>query len=121
MLLLHDRESSHSVESGTVLRPAPTCSTSGHGPWRWPKTWCWRVPARGRAWCCLRPDWRSSVLIAADYIMGDHLASVTPLRKPPTGVLILLTGRWSQEINSELWLPRFAVTALVLSLGSIRP
>ncbi|MBO3673604.1 hypothetical protein [Streptomyces sp. NEAU-YJ-81] len=84
---------------------------SGHGPWQ-VRTWL--------AWCSRlgvsvvppEADWRS-VLIAADYIIGDH-GSVT-LYGTLTGVPILLTGSPEPEINPSSPAATLAVTAPALS------
>ncbi|MDN3055725.1 hypothetical protein PH213_14460 [Streptomyces sp. SRF1] len=84
---------------------------SGHGSWQvttW-LAWCRRL---GVSVVPPEADWRS-VLVAADYIIGDH-GSVT-LYGTLTGAPILLTGSPEPEINPHSPAATLAVTAPALS------
>ncbi|MGW0332871.1 hypothetical protein ACWD0J_13560 [Streptomyces sp. NPDC003011] len=84
---------------------------SGHGPWQ-VRAWLARCGELGIALVPPEADWRA-VLIAADWIIGDH-GSVTlygTLTKAP----ILLTGSPAREINPASPAAALAVTAPALS------
>ncbi|MET8975574.1 hypothetical protein ABZX85_08125 [Streptomyces sp. NPDC004539] len=84
---------------------------SGHGSWQ-VRAWLSRGAGPGIALLPPEADWRS-VLIAADWIIGDH-GSVT-LYGTLTGAPILLTGSPAQEINPLSPAAALAVTAPALS------
>ncbi|MEU5030250.1 hypothetical protein [Streptomyces milbemycinicus] len=84
---------------------------SGHGPWQ-VKTWLARCSRQSVSVVPPEADWRS-VLIAADYIIGDH-GSVT-LYGTLTEAPILLVGSPEAEINPMSPAATLAVTAPALS------
>ncbi|KPI27557.1 MULTISPECIES: hypothetical protein [unclassified Streptomyces] len=84
---------------------------SGHGSWQ-VRAWLARCAEPGTALVPPEADWRS-VLIAADWIIGDH-GSVT-LYGTLTGAPILLAGSPDQEINPASPAATLAVTAPALS------
>ncbi|WP_314219814.1 hypothetical protein [Streptomyces zaehneri] len=84
---------------------------SGHGSWQ-VRAWLARGAEPGTALVPPEADWRS-VLIAADWIIGDH-GSVT-LYGTLTGAPILLAGSPDQEINPASPAATLAVTAPALS------
>ena len=84
---------------------------SGHGPWQM-RAWLARWARSGVALVPPEADWRS-VLIAADWIIGDH-GSVT-LYGTLTRVPILLASAPEQEINPISPAATLAVTAPALS------
>ncbi|KQX67755.1 hypothetical protein [Streptomyces sp. Root1310] len=84
---------------------------SGHGSWQ-VRAWLARCAGSGTALVPPEADWRS-VLIAADWIIGDH-GSVT-LYGTLTGAPILLAGSPDREINPASPAATLAVTAPALS------
>jgi hypothetical protein len=84
---------------------------SGHGPWQ-VKAWLARCYQEGIGLVPPVADWRS-VLISADWIIGDH-GSVT-LYGTLTGAPILLANSPEQEINPASPAARLATTAPALS------
>ncbi|TQJ57098.1 hypothetical protein OHU34_07005 [Streptomyces sp. NBC_00080] len=84
---------------------------SGHGSWQ-VRAWLARCAEPGAALVPPEADWRS-VLIAADWIIGDH-GSVT-LYGTLTGAPILLAGSPDREINPASPAATLAVTAPALS------
>ncbi|MFF5533145.1 hypothetical protein ACFY71_11775 [Streptomyces cinerochromogenes] len=84
---------------------------SGHGAWQ-VRAWLARCARSGIALAPPEADWRS-VLIAADWIIGDH-GSVT-LYGTLTSAPILLVTSPSQEINPQSPAAALAVTAPALS------
>ncbi|MEU9307232.1 hypothetical protein [Streptomyces sp. NPDC048256] len=84
---------------------------SGHGSWQ-VRAWLARCAEPGTALVPPQADWRS-VLIAADWIIGDH-GSVT-LYGTLTGAPILLAGSPDREINPASPAATLAVTAPALS------
>ncbi|MFE6821251.1 hypothetical protein [Streptomyces sp. NPDC057690] len=84
---------------------------SGHGSWQ-VRAWLARCAEPGTALVPPEADWRS-VLIAADWIIGDH-GSVT-LYGTLTGAPILLAGSPDREINPASPAATLAVTAPALS------
>jgi hypothetical protein len=94
---------------------------SGHGSWQ-VRAWLARCAQLGITLVPPEADWRS-VLIAADWIIGDH-GSVT-LYGTLTGAPILLASSPEQEINPASPAAALAVTAPALSpthplLGQLR-
>ncbi|WP_329314655.1 hypothetical protein [Streptomyces sp. NBC_01262] len=84
---------------------------SGHGPWQ-VKAWLEWCGRQGVSIVPPEADWRS-VLIAADYIIGDH-GSVT-LYGTLTGAPMLLIGSPEREINPMSPAADLAVVAPALS------
>ncbi|MFF8960724.1 hypothetical protein [Streptomyces sp. NPDC014894] len=84
---------------------------SGHGAWQ-VRAWLARCSERGAVLVPPEADWRS-VLIAADWIIGDH-GSVT-LYGTLTGAPLLLAASPEQEINPDSPAAALAVTAPALS------
>ncbi|MFJ6211874.1 hypothetical protein ACIQGZ_00805 [Streptomyces sp. NPDC092296] len=84
---------------------------SGHGPWQ-VRAWLARCSRLGIGLVPPDADWRS-VLIAADWIIGDH-GSVT-LYGTLTGAPVLLACSPEQEINPASPAAALAVTAPALS------
>ncbi|MBL1101897.1 hypothetical protein JK363_35750 [Streptomyces sp. 205] len=84
---------------------------SGHSPWQ-VKAWLAWCTRQGVSVVPPEADWRS-VLIAADYIIGDH-GSVT-LYGTLTGAPVLLVGSPEEEINPASPAATLAVTAPALS------
>ncbi|WP_324785847.1 hypothetical protein [Streptomyces sp. H51] len=84
---------------------------SGHGAWQ-VRAWLARCAGRGVTLVPPEADWRS-VLIAADWIIGDH-GSVT-LYGTLTGAPILLASAPEREINPASPAAALAVTAPFLS------
>ncbi|MFI5468844.1 hypothetical protein ACIA6D_01300 [Streptomyces cacaoi] len=84
---------------------------SGHGSWQ-VRSWLARCAEPGIALVPPEADWRS-VLIAADWIIGDH-GSVT-LYGTLTDAPILLAGSPDREINPASPAATLAVTAPALS------
>ncbi|MER6142116.1 hypothetical protein ABT174_19075 [Streptomyces sparsogenes] len=84
---------------------------SGHGPWQ-VRAWLARCGPSGIGLVPPEADWRS-VLIAADWIIGDH-GSVT-LYGTLTGAPILLAASPQQEINPASPAAALAATAPALS------
>ncbi|MEV0260010.1 hypothetical protein AB0I49_01510 [Streptomyces sp. NPDC050617] len=84
---------------------------SGHGPWQ-VRAWLARCEHLGIGIVPPEADWRA-VLIAADWIIGDH-GSVT-LYGTLTGAPILLAASPEQEINPDSPAAALAVTAPALS------
>ncbi|MFI1016889.1 hypothetical protein [Streptomyces sp. NPDC020965] len=84
---------------------------SGHGAWQ-VRSWLARCSRLGTVLLPPRADWRA-VLIAADWIIGDH-GSVT-LYGTLTGAPVLLASSPEQEINPASPAAALAVTAPALS------
>jgi hypothetical protein len=85
---------------------------SGHGAWQ-VRAWLARCAQSGIGLVPPEADWRS-VLIAADWIIGDH-GSVT-LYGTLTGAPLLLTGAADQETN-----PASPAAALALVAPTLSP
>lgn len=84
---------------------------AGHGPYQ---IWSWLAQCMRRGIAVVPPegDWRS-VLLAADFIIGDH-GSVT-LYGTLTGAPILLAASPEQEINPDSPAAALATTAHVIT------
>ncbi|MFE7132139.1 hypothetical protein ACFVIM_14875 [Streptomyces sp. NPDC057638] len=84
---------------------------SGHGAWQI-RAWLARCSGRGVVLVPPEADWRT-VLISADWIIGDH-GSVT-LYGTLTGAPVLLAASPAQEINPDSPAATLAATAPALS------